>query len=99
MKTIPFTRFHLPNGRQSQTSIEVDDEMFKQWELVRANGFRMTVEILGTGAVSQCIEDPELGDFDIELCRNEPGAPWIALKKLLLRFDPKDAAEWKESVS
>lgn len=98
MKSIPFTRFHLPDGRRSETEIEVTDAEFVQFEKVRAAGFRMTVELLQNGMVSQCVEDPELGDFDCVVTANGPQVT-VELSKMLLRFDPKVAAKWKEVMS
>lgn len=98
MPTIPFTRFFPPNGRREPTSMVVDDETFKNWEKVEAAGFRMTVELLGNGNVSQCIEDPELGDYDIALCLNGPAVP-SKLKAMLARFNPDDVPKWRKKMS
>lgn len=90
MKNIPFTQFHLPNGRQTKTAIPVDDETFDQFERVAASGFRMTVEILSNDKISMCIEDRELGDFDCVVCENGPLVP-VKLKQMLMSFDPQKA--------
>lgn len=98
MKEIPFTQFLLPDGRQRPTSIAVDDETFSQYEKVAAAGLRMTVELLSNGMVSQCIEDPELGDFDCVVSSNGPDVPG-KLKEMLMRFDPASIPAWKEDMS
>lgn len=99
MHAIPFTQFLMPDGRRQQTSIDVGDAEFAAYEKVKAAGFRMTVEMLSDySTVSQCIEDPELGDFDIELCPNGPEVP-RRLSAMLLRFDPVLAAKWREEMS
>lgn len=95
---IPFTRFCLPNGRQEQDSIFVSDEDFAQWEKIRGLGFRMTVEILSNGAISMCIEDPQLGDFDCTVCANGPDVP-VKLSKMLQRFDAEAIPAWKKEMS
>lgn len=98
MKPVPFTRFHQPNGRQENTTIDVPDEIHAQWQKVEAAGLRMTVELLPTGLVSQCIEHPELGDFDMELTKNGPEVV-TGLYNLLNRFDPAVVPAWIKEMS
>ena len=99
MNAVPFTQFLMPNGRQEATSIDVDDAEFAAYQMVKALGFRMTVEMLSDySTVSQTIEDPELGDFDMEICPNGPEVP-RRLSAMLLRFDPVLAAKWREEMS
>ncbi len=93
MKAIPFTQFLLPNGRQIPTTIDVDDESFAKYQEAQKLGFRMTSEILRTGAVSMCIEDRNLGDYDMTLCTNGQDVH-IKLKEMLMRFDPIEAQKW-----
>lgn len=92
--TIPFTRFNLPNGRQSHDETDVGDTEYAAYQKVVAAGLRMTIELLSNGAVSMCIEDPEIGDFDIEVCSNGPAVP-EKLSEMLLRFDPTKVEEWR----
>jgi hypothetical protein len=94
---IPFTQFLLPDGRTRPTSIMVDDAEFEAWKKLTALGFRMTVELLRNGMVSQCIEDTELGDFDCVVTTNGPDVP-AKLSKMLLRFDPSKAEAWRAAA-
>lgn len=94
MNTIEFTRFSLPNGRQSIDTTDVGYAEFDAYKKIRASGFRMTVELLSNGKVSMCIEDPSIGDFDLTISENGPAVP-VKLSELLLRFDPKAAEKWR----
>lgn len=93
-REIPFTQFHLPNGRRSHTTILSGDEEWAAYEKIRGSGLRLTIEILTTGHVSMCIEDPDVGDFDQEVCPNDPQVP-LAVSKMLLRFDPSKVEAWR----
>lgn len=96
---IPFTEFHRPNGRQTQTSAYVDAETFAAYEKVRADGrLRLTVELLSTGQISQCIED-RLGDFDCVVTADVLEKTTEARKKMLLRFDLVKLAAWRKEMS
>lgn len=95
---IPFTQFLLPNGRQRATSTFVGDLEFEAYKKLSSMGFRMTVEMLSNGIISQAIEDPELGDFDLQLSANNEEVP-RALSKLLLRFNPDVATEWRRAMN
>lgn len=97
MREIPFTRFHLPNGRQTIETIDVDDITFAHYERAANMGFRMTVEILTNGAISMAIEDRELGDFDCVVCANGPQVS-IKLTEMLGRFDESKVREWREQM-
>ncbi len=95
---VPFTRFTLPNGRQSPDSCFVGDAEFAQWLKIKEAGFRMTVELLSNGHVSMCIEDPALGDFDCVVCPNGPQVP-VKLSEMLMRFDRAAVPAWREEMS
>lgn len=96
-KPVPFTQFLLPDGRQRLTSIEVSEEEYAKYEEIRDAGFRMTCELLTTGEVSMCIEDPELGDLDCVVSANGPDVP-AKLRDMFLRFDRTNAAEWRKQT-
>lgn len=95
---IPFTRFHPPNGRRTETTIEVGEPEFQKYMEAAKAGFRMTVELLRNGAVSQCIEDPELGDFACVVCANGPEVP-KKLSEMLLRFNREEASAWRKGMA
>lgn len=94
MIEVPFIQFHLPDGRQSKTTIKLDDTVSTKLEEIKNAGCRLTAEILTTGVCSFCIEKPEIGDFDMELSPNGPGVK-EAVTKMILRFSPKDFQVWE----
>jgi len=82
--TIPFTQYHLPNGRRTQEEFETDSAAIEALaHKVIEEGGRFEAEILTTGEVSvTCaakLPDPTEpgktfeGDIAIGLCRNEHG--------------------------
>lgn len=94
---IPFTRFTLPDGRQSEDSMNTEDpEVAAAYERIRAAGYRMTVELLRSGNVSASIECPE-GDYDCTVHTNGPGLS-EAIGIMMKRFDATEAAWWRESM-
>ena len=93
--TIQVTQFWRPNGRQTQESAEVSDQVQKQYLDLREAGGRLTAEVLRTGQVSVCIEHPEVGDFDIEVILNGPEVQKV-LEKMLTRFDLPRFLCWVE---
>ncbi len=91
---IPFTRFHPPHGRREEVGMEADAETYALWGRVRDAGLRMTVEVLRTGKVSLCIEDPKLGDYDCKIVNNGPGVV-VSARNMLERFNPGELARWR----
>lgn len=92
--TVEVTQFIQPHGRQSLATTEISDDCQEKYKLMQAAGCRLTAEVLGTGHVSVCIEDPELGDYKIELAKNGPDVQ-KAIEKMLMEFDSAQFAEWK----
>lgn len=91
---LPFTQFHMPNGRQESVSTSVGEAEFEQWKKIRERGFRLTCEMLSDWTtISVCIEDRELGDFDCVLAPNGPEVP-KQISAMLLRYDDKAAAKF-----
>lgn len=79
----------LPNGRQVETSIEINNPALEEKvKMIHANECRLTSEILATGVCSFAIEHRD-GDFDIELSPNSPKVI-EAITKLILRFDQEN---------
>lgn len=65
----------------------------KYEEMVRC-GLRFTSEVLMNDTVSTCIEEPELGDFDISITKNGPEAQ-AGMVKMLQAFDENKFHSWK----
>lgn len=95
---IPFVQFLRPNGRQVPTSTMVGDAEYAAYQKLASMGFRLTVEELQNGIVSQCIEDPELGDFDMALSHNDESVK-TELSKMLLRFSEFAAENWRKEMT
>lgn len=96
MKTIPFTQYVRPNGRQEQVTIDLPDDCFTKYEELRAAGLRLTAEVLSTGHASFCIEDRELGDFAITLCPNGEKVP-ETIATMIRSFDRAAFDAWKKN--
>lgn len=72
--SIPFTRYHLPNGRRSRTSIDRPHTVERWAEAVTDAGWRFEVEVLTTGEVSLTVHDPDTEeDVAIEVVPNGEG--------------------------
>lgn len=95
---IPFIQFCLPNGRQKPTSTMVGDAEYEAYQVLASMGFRLTAEVLANGIVSQCIEDPAVGDFDMALSPNNEQVP-LVLSRMLLRFKPEQAEVWRKQMT
>jgi hypothetical protein len=96
---VPLTQFLRPNGRQvTVTCKDVNDNLQKNYDEIKANGLRLACEELSTGVVSIALEH-DLGDYDMELCQNKPDAPKQALEKLIERFNLADFKHWLNEQS
>jgi hypothetical protein len=93
-KEIEVTQFLLPDGKQRLIYTEVEQDEYDKYIMIRLLGGRLTAEILQNGAISQCIEVPELDDYDMVVSANGPDVV-SDRRKMLLRFDPLDFAQWK----
>lgn len=95
---VTVTQFILPRGTREFFTIEFPDDLQPQWDAIQKAGLRLTAEILTTGDVSLCIEDPKRGDFDVELAQNKPGPrePVKMLEELIRRFTAEKYEKWKE---
>lgn len=67
---IPFTRYIRPNGRRSQDSVSRPKEIADKAQVLIDKGCKFTVEDLGTGMISLCVEY-EGNDIGIELSEND----------------------------
>ena len=93
MKTIPITQFIPPNGQRVQVETDVQDDEYAKFLELTQKGARLTVERLMNGVISQCIEHPEVGDFDMELSQNDETVV-SKRREMLLRFDGGKFDRW-----
>ena len=91
---VSVTQFLLPDGRQRLVSAEVPDDLRPQVEAIQQSGCRLTAEVLTTDEVSQCIEHPDIGDFDHVLSPTGPEAT-KKLRLMVARFDKAKCDKWK----
>lgn len=92
-----FTQFFRPNGRQEIVTTEIDDSLKEKYDSIKASGARLTCEVLTTGHVSFCIEEPTYGDFETELADNGPGVK-DAIAKLISSFNVDNYISWREAM-
>lgn len=91
---VDLIQFLRPDGRQRPVWCDgIPDELKPKYDAIRENGMRLTCEELMTGMVSLAIEHPS-ADYKIELCRNEPDAPKLALEKLIRSFEEAEFDVW-----
>lgn len=86
---IPFTRYHLPNGRRTQEELDCSSEPIQYLadKIIRAGG-RFELEKLTTGQISMTVcGDLGEGEMDIAgvLCRDEYGFIMRALEVLVAK--------------
>lgn len=91
---IEATQFLRPNGEQRPVTGTVDVECRPGYEAMRKVGCRLTMEELMSGDVEVCIEEPELGDYNIRIVSNGPEVT-RAVEAMLKGFDAKAFEAWK----
>jgi exonuclease III len=69
---IEVTQFMNPSGRQVNQTTKIKDQFQEKYVLMKRLGCRFTAEVLNTGQVSVCIEEPDYGDIDIRIIPNGP---------------------------
>lgn len=99
--TVELVQFKRPASRGVATYCDgVDDKYEAAYKELLGEGLRITAEVLRTGFVSLCIENPKLGDYDSELAFNgaqhgEQQAPKAKLELLLSRWNLEGYRRWK----
>lgn len=76
MKTIPFTQFMLPDGREQKANFRVTNHQAAAQanEMLESGRYRFECEVLTTGQVSlSCADLEEEDDIAIEVVENGPG--------------------------
>lgn len=71
---VHFTQYLRPDGRSRQTTIERSAQVAEKAKRIKAAGYRLECEVLGTGEVSFTVTDDE-ADHEIEVCSNGPDVP------------------------
>ena len=82
VKVIQFLR---PNGKQREQETDLPDSLKSAYQQMLSNGRRFTAEMLTTGEISVCIEDPEKGDLFCEVIPNGPEVQ-AAMAKMLAEY-------------
>lgn len=68
---VKVTQYMRPDGRKRPMTMKLDASLLPLYEEMLAAGFRFSVEVLGNGVVSVCIENDEY-DADCALSPNGP---------------------------
>ncbi len=92
---IEVVHYHRPNGEARPDFTQIDETLAGQYNQLTDAGLRVTSEVLMSGEVSLTLEHPGLGDYDIEIVDNVPGAPVAAVERMVSRFDVAKLATWK----
>jgi hypothetical protein len=69
---VQFTRFHLPDGRREEVTIDLEAETSAKARQLKNGGFLFAIEVLRTGDVHGDVSDDE-GQLSNFLCANGPG--------------------------
>ena len=97
MKTIsiPFTQYHLPNGRTTQEYFDGAPIKLKpKVDEILRHGLEFTAEILSNGLCSFCISDNNFGQDYVNLvCMNGPEVV-ETITKLIESFDAIKYKKW-----
>jgi hypothetical protein len=92
-KKITVKHFYRPNGCCEYETVEIDERYFPNYCKIIECGCRITAEVLTTSVVSLCIENPEMGDFDIKICENN-GSTIEILEKMIDNFSEEEYKDW-----
>ena len=93
--SIPFTQYHLPNGRRTQESFTGAPASLKpKVDEILAQGLNFTAEILRNGYISLCIANDAKGeDYDCRVVPNGLEVP-KAIESMIEKFNLVEYAEW-----
>jgi hypothetical protein len=92
---IQINEFCLPRGQRRVIFGEVSDDCKEGYEALTKAGCRITGEVLRTGFVSVTIEEPSLGDYDIQVIKNRPTVIAV-LETMIKKFNLIEFEEWKK---
>lgn len=96
--TIPVTQFIRPHRGIREETTEISEELRPKFELMQKLGCRLTAEVLPTGHVSLCIEQPSLGDVDCRIATNGPQVQ-EKIEAMLGDFTGESFNQFKEVMS
>jgi hypothetical protein len=95
---ISVTSFRRPYGESVTTQVEIpqnDEVTWTKYTAIRQAGCRLTAELLRTGEVSICIENPAYGDFRIELFKQVSEEQNLhKMGELINKFDQEEYDAW-----
>ena len=85
--------FHfIRDGQDGEGRIGLDDSFQEKYNEMIECGCRLTVEIPRTNGIALTIEEPEVGDFIIEIIKGPPIRETI--EKMLNKFNKEDFNNW-----
>jgi hypothetical protein len=98
MKYVPFVNYiRGGQGRTEEILAPVQDDEYEKFLEMRKHDCFLTVEKLSTGQISQCIQDPRFGDYDIMITDNGPEVV-VKRREMLLDFTTEKLLAWREDV-
>ena len=69
------------------------DHLKPQWDEIQKVGLRLTAEVLLTQEVSLTLEEPDLGDYAIQVVANGPEVP-KAVEQMIINFTAEGFERW-----
>lgn len=95
---IQITHFKRPYGNTEIIEGEIRDDLVSQMEKIKNAGCRITAEAIPPNMVNFCVEEPEVGDYDMILIPNKVGNR-AELEKMIERFDLTKFEKWKRILT
>lgn len=97
MTTVLVTQFIPPNGMKKYSFLELSNAKEDKYNQILRSGCRITVEVLQTGITSVTIEEPNLGDFVIELVSMGDSVE-KAIESVVNSFNEEEFESWKKTI-
>jgi len=90
---IEVIQFSLPYGRQKLVIFDAPDALEPKYLSIQRCGCRLTAEALTTGLISLTIEEPNLGDYMIQLVQRVEEIEQT-FAEMLDKFDERMFDRW-----
>lgn len=95
--TAEVINFTPPNGKKENIRVVIPKRLEEKYNLIKKHKCRLTSEVLRTGAISITVEEPNLGDFLMEIVFDTKNTQ-DHINKIIERFDEQEFIEWKNNV-